>query len=459
LFICTKYIIYKSAAIGYVIYLKGANGVNQQELDLLVTKIAESGDQLKGVERRNFLKGGLLLAGMSAAGGVSAESLGVPPNVPPWTRSLGRGVVSHPYGNPSGHEAHVQRRTVDWLTADNIASISFTPLADLSGIITPSGVVFERYHSGVPEIPPGQHRLMIHGLVERPIILTMEDLMRFPSESVIRFLECPANGGMEWRGAQMDKLQFSHGMLACCEWTGVRLSTLLEEVGITKDAGWVLAEGADGAHMSRSIPIEKAFDDALVVYAQNGEMLRPEQGYPLRLINPGWEGNTCVKWLRRLEIGDKPWHHREETSKYTDLMPDGTSREFTYVQECNSVVTSPSPEKPFRSKGKYTIQGLAWSGRGRIKHIDVSVDGGRNWREARISSMILPKALTRFELDWDWQGGEALIQSRAVDETGYVQPTYRQLRQVRGSNSIYHKNAIHTWRLTPQGVVNNVQIS
>ena len=432
-----------------------------RELDRLVSSVAESSTQLKGMERRRFLKGGVLLAGASAVStsGFAATEGGMPPGVPPWTRSLGRGVVSHPYGSPSPHEAHVTRRTVEWLTADHIASISFTPLADLSGIITPSGVVFERYHAGVPEIPPDQHRLMIHGLVQRPLILSMDDLMRFPSESVIRFLECPANGGMEWRGAQMDKLQFSHGMLACCEWTGVRLSTLLEEVGISRDAAWILAEGADGSHMSRSIPLDKALDDALVVYAQNGEMLRPEQGYPLRLINPGWEGNTCIKWLRRLEVGDKPWHHREETSKYTDLMADGTAREFTFVQECNSVVTSPSPEKPFRDKGKYMIQGLAWSGHGRIKHVDVSVDGGRNWRAARFTSEVLPKALTRFALEWDWDGGEALIQSRAVDETGYVQPTYRQLRQARGTNSIYHKNAIHTWRLSPNGTVSNVQIS
>ncbi len=431
-----------------------------RDLDQLINSVAESGGRLKGIERRRFLKNGALLVGASAVAGSSATAdVGVPPNVPPWTKRLGRGVVSHPYGSPSPHEAHVKRRTVEWLTADHIASISFTPLADLSGIITPSGVVFERYHAGVPEIPPDQHRLMIHGLVDRPIILSMDELMRFPSESMIRFLECPANGGMEWRGAQMDKLQFSHGMLACCEWTGVRLSTLLEEVGIEKDAAWILAEGADGSHMSRSIPIEKAFDDALVVYAQNGEMLRPEQGYPLRLINPGWEGNTCVKWLRRLEIGDKPWHHREETSKYTDLMADGTSREFTFVQECNSVVTSPSPEKPFAKKGKYMIQGLAWSGRGKVKHVDISVDGGRAWREARFTSEVLPKALTRFALEWEWDGSEALIQSRAVDETGYVQPTYRQLRAARGTNSIYHKNAIHTWRLLPNGMVNNVQIS
>ncbi len=435
----------------------------QDQLDQVLLSISRSAEKLPRPERRNFLKQGLTLFGAAAAAGVStaaaADAANLPPNVPSWTRRLGPGVLTNPYGQPSRFEEHVQRRTVDWLTADRIASISFTPLGDLKGIITPNGLVFERYHAGIPEIDPAQHRLMIHGMVKRPIILTMDDLMRFPSVSMVRFLECPANGGMEWRGAQMDRLQFSHGMLACCEWTGVMLSTLLEEVGLDKGASWILAEGADGAHMSRSIPMEKALDDAIVVYAQNGEALRPEQGYPVRLLNPGWEGNTAIKWLRRLEVGDKPWHHREETSKYTDLMPDGTARQFTFVQECNSVVTNPCPEKPLRGKGKYFIEGLAWSGRGRIKHVDVSVDGGVTWREARFTSQVIPRALTRFGLEWDWDGSPALIQSRAVDETGYVQPTYGQLREVRGTNSIYHKNAIHTWRLGTDGTVTNVQIS
>jgi sulfane dehydrogenase subunit SoxC len=437
--------------------------VSQRQLDKVLKSFAESGDKLPRPERRNFLKQGLSVIGAAAgsllAGQGVAQSANLPPNVPAWSKRLGAGVLTNPYGQPSKFEAHVQRRTVDWLTADRIAAISFTPLGDITGIITPSSVVFERYHAGLPEIDPQQHRLMIHGLVKRPIVLSMDDLMRFPSVSMIRFLECPANGGMEWRGAQMDGVQFSHGMLACCEWTGVMLSTLLEEVGLEKDAGWVLAEGADGAHMSRSIPLNKALDDALIVYAQNGEALRPEQGYPVRLLNPGWEGNTSIKWLRRLEVGDKPWHHREETSKYTDLMPDGTSREFTFVQECNSVVTTPSPEKPLTNKGKYFVEGLAWSGRGRIKHVDVSVDGGISWREARFTSQVIPRALTRFGLEWDWDGSPALIQSRAVDETGYVQPTYGQLRAVRGSNSVYHKNAIHTWKLAADGTVSNVQIS
>lgn len=376
----------------------------QHELDNIIRSIAESGEKLPAPERRGFLKQGLAMlgaAGVAAgAGRLSAAEATGAPAVPAWTKSLGPGVVTNPYGSPSPFESHVKRRTVDWLTADKIASISFTPLADLKGVITPSGVVFERYHAGLPAVDPNVHQLMIHGMVDRPIILSMDDLMRFPSVSMIRFLECPANGGMEWRGAQMDRLQFSHGMLSCCEWTGVLLSTLLAEVGVQKDAKWILAEGADGAHMSRSIPMDKALDDALIVYAQNGEALRPEQGYPVRLINPGWEGNTCVKWLRRLEIGDKPWYHREETSKYTDLMPDGTAREFTFVQECNSVITNPSPEKPIKKPGKLWVEGLAWSGRGKIKQVDVSFDGGVNWRPARFTSTVLPRALTRFGVEW-----------------------------------------------------------
>ncbi|MEE9595788.1 MAG: sulfite dehydrogenase [Acidiferrobacterales bacterium] len=430
----------------------------------ILKKVAEEGRKLPVAERRNFLKTGIALAGGTLVGSAltraaNASEANLPPNVPSWTKSLGPGVVTNPYGKPSRFEKHIVRRNVPWLTADRIASVSFTPLAELDGIITPNSLVFERHHAGIPDIDPEQHRLMVHGLVSRPVIFTVDDLRRFPSTSMIRFLECPANGGMEWRGAQMDALQFTHGMLSCCEWTGVLLSTLLQEVGIQKEAAWVLAEGADGSHMSRSIPLEKAIDDALIVYAQNGEPLRPEQGYPIRLLNPGWEGNTCVKWLRRLEIGDKPWYHREETSKYTDLLADGRARKFSFVQECNSVVTFPCPEKPVKDKGRYEVEGLAWSGQGKITRVDVSFDGGINWRSAGLKGLVLPKALTRFGMEWNWDGGSAMIQSRAVDETGYVQPTYTQLRDARGSSSIYHKNAIHTWRVHEDGKVTNVQIS
>lgn len=416
----------------------------------------------KKTSRRQFLKHSALLAGAGSIGVERAvantDAANLPPNVPAWMKTMGRGVVTVPYGVPSVHEDGVIRRTVPWLTASPISSISFTPLHELKGIITPSGLHFERYHAGVPEINPDEHRLMVHGLCENPLIFTMEDLMRFPSVSEIRFIECPANGGMEWRGAQMEALQFTHGMVSCSEWTGVRLSVLLDEVGIKPEAKWILAEGADGAAMGRSIPIEKALDDTIVAYAQNGEMIRPEQGYPLRLVNPGWEGNTSVKWLRRLELGDQPWHLREETSKYTDLMPDGTARRFTWVQEANSVITSVCPEKPLKQKGYHELEGLAWSGRGKISHVDVTFDGGINWQPAKLKGLVLDKALTRFSFDWNWDGAPAMLQARAVDETGYVQPSLGQLREVRGVNSIYHKNAIHTWQLFESGEVRNVQI-
>jgi sulfane dehydrogenase subunit SoxC len=425
--------------------------------------VAEEASALKGQDRREFLRKGLAVAaGVTAGAAAPALAKGNPadmaPNVPSWTKSLGRGVVARPYGRPSDF-TDLQRRTVPWLTASPESSISFSPLQDLKGIITPSGLHFERYHGGIPEVNPDSYQLMIHGLVDRPLIFTMEDLLRMPSVSEIRFIECPANGGMEWKGAQMEALQFTHGMISCSEWTGVRLSTLLDYVGVKPEGKWILAEGSDASGMSRSIPMEKALDDAMVCYAQNGEPLRPEQGYPVRLMVPGWEGNVSIKWLRRIEVGDQPWYHREETSKYTDLMPDGRSRKFTFVQEANSVVTNPCPENPIRQKGFIEIEGLAWSGRGTIKAVDLSFDGGVTWKQAEIKGVALPKALTRFSFKTEWNGEEWMLQSRAVDDTGYVQPTLAQLREARGVNSIYHKNSIHTWNVHANGEVHNVQIS
>lgn len=423
----------------------------------------QSGVAFPATGRRGFLKAGLALAGgalggLTGAGRAPAAEGGAALGVPDWTRYLGRGVTAEPYGKPARFEEHVIRRTVPWLTATAESSVSFTPLADLHGIITPNGLHFERHHGGFPEIDPEAHRLMIHGMVEKPLLLTLQDLMRFPQVSRIHFVECPANTGMEWRGAQMERLQFTHGMVSCCEWTGVPLRLLLEEVGVKPGAAWLLVEGADAAVMTRSVPLEKALDDCIVAYAQNGEMLRPEQGYPLRLIVPGFEGNMNVKWLRRIEVGDQPWHHREETSKYTDFMPDGRARRFTWLMEAKSVITSPCPERPVPGKGFVEIRGLAWSGAGRITRVDVSTDGGRNWRTAELKGPVLPKALTRFAIPWEWDGQEAFLQSRAIDETGYVQPSLRQLREVRGTWSIYHNNGIHTWRVQPTGEVENVQL-
>jgi len=429
-------------------------------------EVQTEAERLKSTERRTFLKKGLFATGSVMVGGalsgLSPKALagdkGAPPDIPAWTRSLGPGVVDRPYGKPSASESGVIRRNVPWLTADDISSVSFSPLQDLQGIITPNGLVFERYHAGRATVDPEQHRLMIHGLVDRPLIFTMEDLMRFPSVSRVQFMECAANGGMEWRGAQLNSLQFTHGMLSCCEWTGVPLSALLDEAGVQGDGAWVLAEGADGAAMTRSIPLDKARDDVLVVFAQNGERLRPEQGYPLRLIVPGWEANMNIKWLRRLKIGSKPWFTREETSKYTDLMPSGLAREFTWVMPVKSVITFPCPEKPLVKPGRYEIEGLAWTGRGKVKRVDVSVDGGMSWQPARLKGLVLSKALTRFSFDWRWDGQPALLQSRVIDETGDVQPTLAQLRKVRGTNSIYHNNSIQTWQVKADGSVNNVQL-
>ena len=283
--------------------------------------------------------------------------------------------------------------------------------------------------------------------------------MRLPSVSRIHFIECGANSGMEWGNVAVPTVQYTHGMLSCSEFTGVPLSALLEDCGADLKAGkYILAEGADGSSMTRTIAMERALDDVIVAYGQNGEMLRPENGYPLRLVVPGVQGVSWVKWLRRIEVGDQPYGTKDETLHYVDLLPDGTQRQYTSIQECKSVITTQSGGQTLIGQGYYTITGLAWSGRGRIKRVDVSTDGGRNWRTARLETPVLSKALTRFNLDWQWDGSPALLQSRAIDETGYVQPTMPQLREVRGTKSIYHNNAIQTWAVAPSGEVSNVQL-
>ena len=414
--------------------------------------------------RRSLLRSGLQ-AGLGAAALAALAPKAAmadepsPPGDADWSQSLGPGIGDTVYGSPSGFEKDVIRRNVPWLTASPESSISFTPLQYQEGIITPSGVFFERYHAGRPTVDPAQHRLMIHGLVDRPLMFSMADIKRFPSESRIHFIECPANGGMEWRAPQLNSLQYTHGMIGCAEWTGVKLSTLLQETGIKPGAKWVLAEGADGAHMARSLPLDKCLDDVLVVYAQNGEALRPEQGYPVRLVVPGWQGNVNIKWVRRLELGDQPWFTREETSKYTELMADGRARGFTWPIYAKSVITFPCPEVPAKGPGVYEIRGLAWSGLGSIKQVDVSLDGGANWAHARLHGPVLPKALTKFTMEWRWDGKPALLQSRAIDETGFVQPTIAELRAVRGTSGVYNNNSIQTWQVKPDGSVFNVQLA
>lgn len=400
------------------------------------------------------------MAGGLASGRALAAGDPAITEIQDWNRYPGEGVDARPYGTPSEFEGNVVRRSVSWLTADPISSVNFTPLHELEGIITPNGLCFERHHAGITIIEPTEHRLMINGLVDRQLVFTMADLKRFPRVNHAYFLECAANSGMEWRGSQLNGVQFTHGMVHCVVYTGVRLKDLLDEAGIKTTGTWLLAEGADASAMTRSIPIEKAMEDCIVAFAMNGEALRPEQGYPLRLVVPGWEGNMWIKWLRRLEIGDKPWHQREETSKYTDLLADGVARRFTWVMEVKSVITNPSPQAPItHGRGRTVLSGLAWSGNGTIKRVDVSIDGGRNWHTARIDGPSLPRALHRFYYEFDWDGSELFLQSRAVDELGFIQPTKDELRTARGENSIYHNNGIQTWHVGPDGAVENVEIS
>jgi sulfane dehydrogenase subunit SoxC len=327
-----------------------------------------------------------------------------------------------------------------------------TPLQDSVGILTPSSLHFERHHAGVPAIDPAQHRLLIHGLVDRPTIFTVDELKRLPSTSHIYFLECSGNSGNQWSPKPGQTAQQSHGLASCSEWTGVPLSLLLGEAGVQKGASWLLAEGADPCKMQRSLPLSKAMDDILVAWGQNGEALRPEQGYPLRLVVPGWEGNVNVKWLRRIELTSEPTMTRDETAHYTDLMPDGTARQFTFVMEANSLITFPSGGQAIRP-GFCEITGLAWTGRGRITRVEVSVDGGATWKDADLQAPQLPKAFTRFRYPWRWDGAEVELQSRATDETGYVQPGRQALVDVRGLRSTYHNNGIMAWKVAADGGV------
>nr|WP_319566054.1 sulfite dehydrogenase [uncultured Rhodoferax sp.] len=383
-------------------------------------------------------------------------------NLPAHSTGLGQGVAQNDgYGKPSQYESAVQRRQSPGLTQTTQASVSFAPLQSLFGIVTPSGLHFERHHQGWWDIDPSKHRLMINGMVKAAKVFTLDEIMRLPSVSRFHFIECGANTAVDWGNVAVPTVQYTHGMVSCSEFTGVPLITLLELAGADlKNGKFVLAEGADGSSMTRTIPMSLIKSgEVFVAYGQNGEMLRPEQGYPLRLIVPGIQGVSWVKYLRRIEVGDMPYATKDEAVHYIDLLPNGQHRQYSGLQECKSVVTTPSGGQVLLDKGFYNITGLAWSGKGKIKKVDVSVDGGRNWRTARLESPVLSKALTRFNIDWIWDGKPAIIQSRAMDDTGFVQPTYKLLRAVRGTRSIYHNNAIQSWLVQENGEVKNVQVS
>ena len=418
------------------------------------------------IDRRNFLAGGVTLAGAAASGAAGAfivsstagQVQALPPGTPPWMQVPGAPIRA--YGLPSRYEETVKRglyQPYGKLAPGTGASM--TPLQSLSGTITPNGLHFERHHNGVPEIDPTQHRLMVHGLVKRPLIFRVDALLRYPTQSRICFIECSGNSFFNtFPEAVQMSCGMIHGLVSCSEWTGVPLAMLLDEAGIDPRGKWILAEGADSAAVSRSVPIEKALDDAIIALYQNGERIRPEQGYPMRLLLPGWEGNMNVKWLRRIKVTEGPTYTRHETSKYTDLMPNGKARQFTFVMGVKSVITHPSPGMTMQGTGFYEISGLAWSGAGEIIKVEVSVDGGNNWAEAALQGPILPQSLTRFRIPWEWNGGPAMLQSRATDDKGHVQPTREAWTTQYAPGQRYHYNAIQTWAVSADGEIKNVYL-
>ena len=419
--------------------------------------------------RRDFFKKTVALSATALAGTslLANESAGTGDpmimNHTKWGQKWGDPVTKNLYGMPSPYEHNVIRRSTSLLSSGNFrASIAVTPIHESQGIITPNGLFFSRSHGGTTFVDPNEFRLMIHGLVEKPIVLTLEQLKRYPSVTRTHFIECPANGGQEWRGPQFNSVQFAKGFMASAEWTGVYIKTILEDLGLKPEAQWMLAEGSDSSKMGRTVPIDKILDDAMIVWGQNGEALRPEQGYPARLLLPGWEGNLCVKWLRRLEFSIDPWYCKEETSKYTDLKPTGKAIQHFYANEVNSTVTSPSPEIPWtdlKDGDVVEIEGLAWSGMGTITGVDLSFDGGKNYVEAKLKGLVLPKSWTRWSFMHTYKKGEKLLlTSRAMDDAGYIQPTIDQEIGVMGVEAVYHRNAVETWEVTETGKVNHVEI-
>jgi len=409
--------------------------------------------------RRQFLQkvalGGAFAGTFSLPVWAADAKLDLANDLPESMTKSGKGFSN--YGQPSPHEQQIIR----WISANPDAQgngVSWTPLHDLQGTITPNGLHYERHHNGVPQIDPAQHLLLIDGLVDKPLSFDVASLLRYPMISRNCFIECGGNSNSGWRSSPIQsKAGYAHGLVSNAEWTGIPLKLLLKEAGIKAGAKWVIAEAADGAALNISIPLEKLLDDAILALYQNGERLRPENGYPMRLVLPGWEGILNVKWLRQLRLTNAPAMTRDETSQYTELQPDGTARQFTFIMEAKSLITSPSlgmtlPDNP----GTYQISGLAWSGRGKITRVEISADGGETWADAELHGPILDRAFTRFSLPWHWQGDYSVLQSRATDETGYVQPTREALIQQRGQYGFFHYNAIVSWEITEQGDINHV---
>ena len=363
------------------------------------------------------------------------------------------------YGQPSTFASRVVRRTTAQPTAITDTAL-MTPLQDLDGIITPSGVHFLMDHTnGIPEVDPRNHRLMVHGMVDRPLTFTMAELKRFPSVSRIHFLECNANS-RPLRGPNRESVQLVHGRTSCSEWTGVPLSVLLKECGVQQDASWIVAEGGESNKYTMSIPLAKAMDDTIVAYAQNGEPVRPHQGYPVRLVVPGWEAIRAVKWLNRIHVVDKPYMSWHESGNNADTSPAGKGLWFRFELGPKSVITRPSGGMQLPGPGFHEITGLAWTGGGLVSRVDVSTDGGKTYQEAQLQQPVLRHAHTRFRFPWQWNGEETVIQSRCTDERGEVQPTIEEAAKILNATIDYfyqadHFNGIQPWRVGREGSVTN----
>src|ERR1700736_3731072 len=422
------------------------------------------------LDRRALLGRGVVFAGAMSTGalssltGVAAEP---PTDTPlaeaPWSQEPGATI--EPYERPSRLEKNAVR-TLNNPNGQPGAQGARTPHHLMNGAITPNGLHFVVSHGGAPDIDPDKHRLVIHGLVKRPLVFTLDALARYPMTTRVTFLECGGNGGPLFSPQPLQaNLQALHGLASCAEWTGVKLSTLLEETGIDPKAKWFIAEGADAPHLARSVPLKKALDDAMIAFYQNGERLMPANGYPMRLLLPGYEGNMNVKYLRRIKLVEEPAMSFWEARTYAPILPNGKAYQFYLLQEVKSFITQPSPGLSVKGPGLYEISGIAYSGAGRISKVLVSADGGKSWGEAALSEPVLSKAFTRFRMPWRWDGGPAVLQSRAWDDAGNAQPTRAQFVAARGETSkppavlgfpSQHFNAITSWAVDAKGEVKHV---
>jgi sulfane dehydrogenase subunit SoxC len=422
----------------------------QDESDLADSEVVAGNGLLN---RRYFLRGGAAAAGgLVSLASVSARAETL--TVPEWMKQPGEPFVA--YGQPSHYEK--VGRSIGATQATSPGSgASRSPLQSLNGMITPNGLHYERSHNGVPDIDPDAHRLLIHGLVKQQLTFTVDALSRYPMTSRISFVECAGNGGALWaKQPVIGTAATLQGLVSCAEWTGVSLSLLLDEAGVDPKAQWLLAEGADAVGMSRSVPLAKARDDAIIALYQNGERIRPSNGYPMRLLLPGYEGNMNVKWLRRIKMIEGPMMTRDETSRYSILLQDGRVAQFKFPMDAKSVITQPSPGLTMNGPGFYEISGIAWSGNGKVAKVEVSADGGASWAEAALSEPVLSKAVTRFRMPWRWSGGPVVLMSRATDETGYVQPSRDALIAERGAKGAYHYNGVTSWGVSQAGEISHV---